>query len=239
MEIRLTQKPKNPTIIEGFPGFGFVSTIVTEFLVKHLDAKPIGYLWSEKLQPMVAIHDEKIINPLEIFYDKTHNIVILQAITPITGLEWNISDTLVELAKKLKAKELIGLEGVANPPKTPIANTTQAFYYCNRDARKKIFEKIKLKSFGDGVVTGVTGALLLKARDLPTSFIFVQAKSKLPDSKAAAKIIEILNKYLNLKLDYQPLLNQAREFETKLKGLATEGKKAIDQKKKKELNYFG
>jgi len=29
MELRLNKRPKNPIIIEGFPGFGFVGTIAT------------------------------------------------------------------------------------------------------------------------------------------------------------------------------------------------------------------
>jgi predicted ATP-grasp superfamily ATP-dependent carboligase len=31
MEIKLKETPKNPVIIEGFPGFGLIGSIVTEF----------------------------------------------------------------------------------------------------------------------------------------------------------------------------------------------------------------
>ena len=42
MEIKLNRKPKNPIIIEGFPGIGFIGSITTEFLVEHLKAEKIG-----------------------------------------------------------------------------------------------------------------------------------------------------------------------------------------------------
>ena len=42
MKIVLTEKPKNAILIEGFPGFGLVGTITTEFLIDHLKAKKIG-----------------------------------------------------------------------------------------------------------------------------------------------------------------------------------------------------
>ena len=42
MEIKLTKKPQNPTLIEGFPGFGLIGTITTEFLIEHLKAEKIG-----------------------------------------------------------------------------------------------------------------------------------------------------------------------------------------------------
>jgi len=79
---------------------------------------------------------------------------------------------------------------------------------------------------------------LLKAK-CPMSAIFVETHSQLPDSKAAAKIIEILDKYLNLKVDYKPLLAKAEQFEDKLKTIVQQKNQAEEQKEKKELSYFG
>mgnify|MGYP001609085675 FL=1 len=85
---------------------------------------------------------------------------------------------------------------------------------------------------------GVTACLILKAR-CPVSAIFVETHSGLPDSKAAAKVIEVIDKYLNLKIDYGPLLQKAEEFEEKLKGMMEQQNKAKEQKERKELSYFG
>ena len=109
MEIKLNTKPKNPIIIEGFPGLGLIGTIVTEYLIKHLNAKPIGYMASKQIPPMIAIHESKVIQPLEIFYAKQKNIVILHALTDVRGFEWEISEALQELYKTLKAKEIVSI----------------------------------------------------------------------------------------------------------------------------------
>ena len=53
MKIILKKKPKNPTIIEGFPGFGLVGTIASEFLIDHLNTEMIGKIWIEVLSPFV------------------------------------------------------------------------------------------------------------------------------------------------------------------------------------------
>ena len=37
MELILSKKPKGVTIVEGFPGFGLIGTIATEFLIEHLE----------------------------------------------------------------------------------------------------------------------------------------------------------------------------------------------------------
>ena len=112
MRYTLKSKPKNPVIIEGFPGFGLVGTIATEFLMKHLDAKPIGCIRMEEVPPVIAIHDSVAIEPMGIFYSKKKNLVILHALTNIQGYEWQIADVLGKIAKELKATEIISLEGV-------------------------------------------------------------------------------------------------------------------------------
>lgn len=200
MEIKLKFKPKSPVIIEGFPGLGLIGTIVTEYLIKHLDAKPIGYLSSKQIPPMVAIHDSKVIQPLEIFFAKKKNIVILHALTDVRGLEWELSETLQLLYKILKAKEIVSVEGILG--QTPEMNM---YYYSQNVNALKKFSKVKATPLKEGIVAGVTAALLLKNNEINMSGLFVETHSKLPDSKASAKIIEMLDGYLVLGVDYKPL----------------------------------
>ncbi|AJF62873.1 MAG: hypothetical protein QT11_C0001G0734 [archaeon GW2011_AR20] len=233
MEIILNKKPKNPRLIEGFPGFGFVSTITTEFLIEHLNAKQIGRIESNHIMPMVAMHNSKLVDPLGIFYDPAHNLVIFHAITNVAGLEWELAEKLNALAKELKVKEVISIEGVASNSEDP-----RAFFYSNISKSTELLKKIKIEPLKEGIIMGVTGALLLKSK-LPMSAIFVETHSQLPDSRAAAKVIEVLDKYLNLKVDYKPLLEKAEQFESKLKTLMQQKNKAEEEKDKKELSYFG
>ncbi len=231
--IELKERPKNPVIIEGFPGFGFVSTIATEFLIKHLNAKRIGQIHSQKLTPMVAIHDSKIIDPLEIYYDKKHNLVILRALSNISGAEWEIAETIMELSKKLKAKEIISIEGVAAEKE----GKGKVYYFTN--LKNKKFEAIKLENFKNGIVVGVTGVLLLKEKKLPLSCIFVEANPAMPDSRAAGEAVKVLDNYLGLKVDYKPLIKAAEKFEGKLKDLMANVKKTSEQKQQKDTSYLG
>ncbi|MBU1854202.1 MAG: PAC2 family protein, partial [Nanoarchaeota archaeon] len=69
--------------------------------------------------------------------------------------------------------------------------------------------------------------------------IFAETHSALPDSKAAAKVIEVLDKYLGLKVDYKPLLKQAEEFENKLKNMIQQTSKTTEESDKKYMSYLG
>ena len=233
MKIELREKPKNPIIIEGFPGLGLIGTISTEYLIKHLGAKSIGFVSSQKISPMVAIHDSKIIQPLEVYYAKSKNIIILHALADVRGMEWEIADALVELYKTLKAKEVISLEGILGQSKE-----TNTYYYTNNTANKKI-SKSKGSPLKEGIILGVTAALLLKNSELTTTGFFVETHSKLPDSRAAARIIEMLDGYLDLGVDYKPLEKAAAEFEEKLQGYVEKMKVASKKTDEKAENYFG
>ena len=80
---------------------------------------------------------------------------------------------------------------------------------------------------------------MVRAEKVPISCIFAETHTSLPDSKAAAKIIGVLDKYLGLKVDYKPLLLQAEKFEDKLRGLLTESQKAQQISEKKKMSYVG
>jgi predicted ATP-grasp superfamily ATP-dependent carboligase len=236
LKIELTERPTTrPTLIEGFPGFGFVSTIATEFLIKHLGAKSIGKIASDKVQPIAAIHKGELINPLGIFYDKKSNILIVQAVTPVDGLEWELAETINELVKQLKVKEIIGLEGVNSEIS---GKDPKVFFYSKTKSVQDKLNKLKVLPLEEGIIIGVTGALLMKTTS-PLSCFFVEAHSQMPDNKAAAKLIDTLDKYLKLKIDTDPLVEKAKEFEIKIKDLMTKVSDAKNVREDKTLSYTG
>lgn len=236
MEIELYEKPsKGATIIEGFPGFGLVSTIATEFLIEHLEAKPIGSIKSNKVSPVVALKKGKLVEALGIFYSKKSNIVIVRAISPVKNVEWDVTDALINLKKDIKAKEIISIEGIGSDGKEP---EPEAFYYTNDKVRTNRLKSIGLKQLDEGIIVGVTAAMLSAVPEV--TCIFAESYSDLPDSRAAAKIIEVLDKYLDLDVDYKPLMKKADTFEKKVKEIVSQGVKVTKQKNvKDEETYLG
>jgi len=237
VEIELWKKPKNPVIIEGFPGFGLIGTITTEFLISQLKAELIGRIRLDDIPAMVAIHDSKVIHPLGIYHAAKQNIAIIHVVTNVHGIEWQIARAITEIAEKLGAKEILSVEGVASPTQGEDADGA-TFYYANVQANQKRFEKVKVGRLREGVIVGVTGALLVE-RGAPVSAVFVETQTGLPDSKAAAEVIKVLDKYLGLKIDPAPLYEQAHKFEEKLKRIIDQTKITKDEQEKKKLSYVG
>ena len=89
-------------------------------------------------------------------------------------------------------------------------------------------------------MTVVTGALMLTAETVNSTFLFAETHSRMPDSRAAAELIRMLDVYLNLKVDPKPLIKQAEDFENKIKDmikLGIDSQKPEDDESQK-VNYL-
>ena len=235
MKLNLKKKPKDVTIIEGFPGFGLIATITIEYLIKHLKTEKIGTIEVDELPAITAIHGGKVIEPISLHYNKQYNLVLVHALNVNKQVEWKMAEMIEELADKLKAKEIISIEGVGSPN-----NQSRVFYYDTHD-HKHFSNKIKNLAFplNEGVVVGVTGALLSKSLKIPFKALFVEVESNLPDSRGAAEIIKVLDAYTSMKVDPKPLLKEANVFEEKLKEIIKKNQKADTFRDDKKLGYVG
>jgi len=239
VDVKLSQRPKNPVVIEGFPGFGLVGTIASEFLTNHLQCVDIGSHFFEDLPATIAIHTGKVLPPVSISYNKKFNIVLIHSISGAVGIEWQAADVVLDVCNKLNAKELISLEGVGTASSEPQDKPpSSVFYYTSSKATAKKLESFGVKKLEEGIIMGVTSAVLLKST-IPTTCLFAETVSNLPDSKAGARVIEVLDKWLGLGVDYKPLLKQAEKFEEKIKGLMEQSGKAKDISQKKQMSYVG
>lgn len=226
MKLNLTKKPKNCTLIEGFPGFGLVGNIVLEALMENMKFETIGTFDIPELPATTAIHKGKVVNPISLLYNKDKNILLLHSLLNVKGHEWKIAEEITKMAKTLQVKETISIEGVAGP-------TTDQLYCFNN----KKFEKLGAQPIEESVIMGVTAALLLNMPNV--SCIFAPTQTDLPDSRAASKVVEFLDKLFGLKIDPNKLILQAEISEAKVKNILQSSEKAEVEAKRKQLSYLG
>ncbi|MCX6710214.1 MAG: PAC2 family protein [Candidatus Woesearchaeota archaeon] len=229
----LTKKPKNAVVIEAFPGFGLVGTIAVEFLIEHLKTEHIGRISLKEEIPLVAIHEGKLVESMGVFYSKEYNIILIRSVNKITGQNFReLSEDFMKLEEELEVKEFVSLEGVNSP-----AAGGDVFFFCKEKEKEKDYESLGIKPLKEGIILGTTAALLTCLKSI--SGLFAETNSELPDSKASAELIKILDKRFSLKVDYQPLLDNAKKFENKLKQVIEKSRAATDEQEKKKLNYVG
>lgn len=225
---------KNPIVIEGFPGFGLIGSIVTEFLVGHLSCEKLGNHYFEDLQASIAIHEGKLVEPVAVYYNERFNIVILHSIAAAPEIDWKAADFVLDVCEKVKARELICIEGVGSGN----GSKGRTFFFTNENKKAEELKALGLQPLKEGIIMGVTSAILLKD-DQAVTCIFGEAESNMPDNLAAARIVEVLDKILGLNVDPKPLKESAKQFEDKFKQILSQMQNASDEKDKKMLSYVG
>jgi uncharacterized protein len=227
MRIELTKRPSSPTIIVGFPGVGLVGPIVTEFLIDHMKTEVMGKFVYDELPATAAVHKGALVHPMSLHYSEKHNALIAYTVLNVRKEEWAVAGVLAQLAKDLGAKEIICIDG-AN------AASEESIIYAFGNPQ---FTQLGAQQMQESVIMGVSAALMLIHPN--TSCLFATTHSEFPDSKAAAEIVKFLDKYMGLEVDYHPLVEQATQFEQKLKSMMGQSQKMLSEQDKKSMDYFG
>jgi len=202
------RRPRNPTVLLGFHSPGLIGTLVVQYVGKMLKAEKIGYLDAD-LPPVAIISKGEVEHPMRIEHVKEGNIVLLSSEIPLPKMvDKRIGEEIVDWVRKCNGR-MISIEGVLGP-------------------RKDIYKieggvKLKgdMKEMKEGLVLGVTGSLLLNAKEkgVPFGCIIAETQTLLPDGRASARVIEILNETLGMEVDTSPLLKETEAFERKVKKL--------------------
>lgn len=218
-------KLKNPVIIEGFPGIGMIGTISASYLAEKLGMKLAGFFASSHFPPIAAIHEYKPVSPARIYASEKLNLIVLfsEFVIP-ANIVFALSQTIIEFAKKNKAKMIYSLAGVASTVPDEklygIASTPE------------IAEKLKkagVELIREGATQGVSGVLIAEcaSEKFPAANLMVQTAQPL-DPRAAARLLDKLAPIIGTQFDTAELVNQADKIEGRIKE-AMEKMKALHQ----------
>jgi len=92
---------------------------------------------------------------------------------------------------------------------------------------RKLLDDHDINPFIEGVITGVAGVLLNegKRRDFDVISLLAEAHSNYPDARAAARIIEVLDRLvLNIHIDSKPLYKEAEAIEMQIRSIRSQAK---------------
>jgi uncharacterized protein len=212
-------------LIEAFPTVGLVSSIAGHFLVEQLKLEEIGTISSRYFMPAAVIHNGVPSPPVRIYASKKicgsangcdQIAVIISEFMPSVDLIKPVANMILSWAQKKKCSHIVTLEGThsLNPkkPKTYGVATTQKM--------KDILNKYAIEETKEGMITGITGVLLFEGARLKQDVLclLAEAHSSYPDSRAAALLIETLDKMLpEIQINTQPLYKEAEDIEQKIR----------------------
>ncbi|CEA13525.1 proteasome assembly chaperone family protein [Methanobacterium formicicum] len=207
---------EDATVIEGSPELGLIGNIVGWLLVEELKMEEIGHIESKHFPPLAVLYRGVAIHPFRI-YNADDVVLFLSDFVVPPDVTYDMTNVIVEWMKRNNSKELITLNSIAVPQKiNQVAAAANSFEGLER------LGKLDLPILPFGNINGISGTLLTRTRasEIPASCLFAEVLNQYPDPRAAASVVDVLNRMLNIKVNSEPLLKEAEEIETRLKELA-------------------
>ncbi len=212
----ISKNIENATVIEGSPELGLIGNIVGWLLVEELKMEEIGHIESKYFPPLAVLYRGLAIHPFRI-YNADDLVLFLSDFVVPPNVTYDMTNAIVEWMKKNNSKELITLNSIAVRQKT---NGVAAA--ANSPEGLKRLGELDLPILPFGNINGLSGTLLTRsiASDIPASCLFAEVLNQYPDPRAAASVVDVLNRMLNIEVNSEPLLKEAEEIESRLKELA-------------------
>lgn len=232
-EFKLLKEPdlKNPVLVEGLPGIGYVGKLAADHLVEELNAEKFAELSSHYFPHHVTVTPEGVLETVKIdFYQaKTEDcdLVIITGDVQATSSEghYKTSEKLLDISEELGVIKIYCLGGYAtgkhskSKPKVVGASNEEKILEGYRDRGIDVEE-------GTGPILGVSGLLLGlgKNRGMEGSALLGETHGMLVDHRSAQAVLEALSNLLNFEVDMSKLKERAEKTEEILSRLQKEKK---------------
>jgi predicted ATP-grasp superfamily ATP-dependent carboligase len=225
---------RDSVILTAFPSAGLATIIAAHYMVQSLKLARTGRFDSPDLAPVAVVQSGEV-NPTIRVYGRPKLALVLSEFPPTPSQANAVARVVLDAAERRGARAIICLEGVVPHPEDDEDDGEAApkdgaeapeqvwVTYAHRDAAFAApFEAAKARPLEEGVIGGVSGALLVQGigRKVPVAALLVSARiaEGLPDHRAGAALIETLDRILpELKIDTGPLRAQAEQIEKALR----------------------
>lgn len=222
----VTPRLKNPIFIVAWPGMGEVAYRCALFLKEVMGFKMFAKLEAGEFFKPAAVSVDKGVLDLPSFpagffyYIKGKNspdiILFLGEAQPPLEYGERLSAQIIDFVKKYNAKFVFSF--AAKPEAVDHKTNPAVWIAATHKTVFKKFEKFKLKVLSEGQISGLNGIILgvgknkgLKGACLLGEVPFYMVQIENP--KASNNILKIVDKYLGLKLNLEPLEERSKFIE--------------------------
>jgi uncharacterized protein len=230
IDIKEDIKLKDGILVHGFPGPGLASAIAINYVMDQMSLPRVGTMSSDVFPALAVIRDYKPGHPMR-FYGQDGLVLLISEMAPMDALARLISDNLLKFKEEKGMKMLVSLEAVVQQQMQPHGKPPGEEGEDGEDAAPKVFvvasteplkqklEDAGLELFKEGMITGVAGLLLSEGERLGIDVVCIltEANPMYPDARAAARLIDVLNKVGSLEVDLEKLTKQAEDIEEKVR----------------------
>lgn len=217
---------KDALVLVAFPTTGMAAPIAAQYLIRRLGLPLVGHFRIPEATGVVAIHDGIATGPVRVFGGEIEcnldggcpHLYLVSSDLPLPpeGLR-SVAAGVVGAARDGGARFVVCLEGVVREEGDETADV-----YCvgaEPKALGLLREATRVEPAARALLVGITAEILQRAPSvgLAAGALIVEARREHPDSRAAAALVEVLDRLLpDLRIDPGPLVEEAMEMEREL-----------------------
>ncbi len=230
-EIYVLDEPdlKNPILVQGLPGLGFVGKITVDYLIEELKLRNFAELYSTYLtmpDGSLGIQvntDGTYLLPKFEFYaytqSKPHLILLTGNVQPIPLGQHDVVDSVLDFVQKYGCKRIIAVGGFQTHIEQMLGQVYGVF------SSRKTSEEIcglGVTATKGGSITGACGVILGlgQRRKLDCVGLLGATRGEYPDMTAAKGVIQILSRLTGISVDLSRLDREIEKMKTKLETLS-------------------
>lgn len=206
--------PKNPLLIEGFPGVGLVGKITADHLVTEFDMDHYANVHCEGIPP-AAVYDEgtaDLQTPVRLHVDADRGLVVLQSDVPVSpSAASNFADCIVDWYDEHGVTPVY-LSGRPHEKSDEVPNI---YGFATGEGRTFLDEAGIGYPDERGLVSGPTGTLLSHAIEHNRTAVglVVESDPQFPDPEAARIIIKKgIEPLADIEVPVEDLVDHAEEI---------------------------
>jgi len=233
-----TPKAKEPVLVCGLPGSGYVGKLAADHLVSSFRLKKVAEYTSSSFPPQVSVKEDGTVDPPkgEIYFAAAkggRSIFVFTAdAQPTTSEgEYELSDAVVKFAKKCGVKRVYTLAAYitgsfSNSPKVYGAATS-------KELAESLSEK-GVTMMKDGGISGMNGILIGVAalRGLEGACLLGETSGYVVDAGASKAVLERLSAVVGMTIDTSKLKEKAEETQkviSQLQAMAEQSRETTPQ----------
>ncbi|RLI86484.1 MAG: proteasome assembly chaperone family protein [Archaeoglobales archaeon] len=225
---------RNPILFTSFPGIGLVGTIASTHFITELNLDWIGVIESKDLPPIATLMDGIILPPIRVYQSMDFGFVLIHSDVPILPhVAYEMSEEIVNWAMEIDARRIYSLAGV-----TTFEDKRRVFGVATS---KELLEEIRgyVEIFKSGTISGIAGSILNEcvARKFPGLALLGETLGFNPDPRAAAEVINVLNRIFGWEIGVEKLIKEAELIEAQMQKLAEQTK--MHEVGKEKLPMYG
>lgn len=244
IQIKVWDRPqlKDPLLICGLPGSGYVAKIALDFLVTELKSTPLATIYSSSFPPQVLIRADGSaeLSKHEISYVRGQNGDLLlytgdaQPINP--QAEYELSNKVLELAAELGVKKVFTLAAYITGQ---FVKTPRVFGTATSQDLLRLLVQNGVNVMSEGSITGMNGLIigLAALKGMEGACLLGETSGYVMDPKASYAVLSLLKKLINLDIDLTLLEERAKQGEV-LRSILESMRKSGERQPEKDIGYI-